>query len=184
MLTPEQVHPTKGKLLLEPVWPEDTEGGIIIPVQFRPRYSNLGIVRECNSSYSLKPGALVLLDDEGRLIERSYYDIFKVVLLDHQHSLEMLCDADVEPYFRETMDNYARSPSEYKHHRITLKDVNTDEVVEFSPPDVVDFGFEDLAHPTYRLEYIPTAMIELLDEGKSKLFYIIDERRILSTLEW
>jgi len=184
MLTPEQVHPTKGKLLAEAVWPEKTDGGIIVPTEFQPRYSNTAVVRKCNSSYHLDPGTLLLLDDEGTLIERSYYDVFKVVLRDHQHSLEMLCDSDVEPLFRETMAKYDAEPSAYRHYRITLKDVNTDEVVEFSPPDVVDFGYEDLAHPTYRLEYMPTAMLNLWDGDKYKLFYIIDERRILAAVRW
>jgi len=127
-------------------------------------------------------GDWVILEDEGKNVERSYYDVFRVDLRDLKEELSILIPIEYEPHFKQVMEWFYRSPSEYRHYWITVRDAATDEVLKFQPPDVLDFSFDIAPNPTYKLEYIPTVMLSLWTGEKFELFFIVDDRRILGVL--
>ena len=171
-----------GLVLLAATRTSQSKGGIWTERQFELRYPDLGLVWESNSREDILRGDLVIIENESKFIPRSYYDVFRVVLRDVVQDVVMTVDMDQEPMFLEFMRRYEASPSVWKHRWVELKDVTTDEVIKFNPPDVVEWGIEEAANPTYTLEYIPTIMIDLWTGEKFELFYIIDERKIIARI--
>lgn len=183
MIEADNVIPLRGRVLIRAVKARRTESGLYLPTTNTNRYPTIGIVHRTSplSKYDIPEGDLALISNEGQYVDRSYYDVFKVRLRDSIQSLIMTVDASVEPVFREQMEIFRANPAT-EDRQITLKDVETDEVVSFNCSDVEDFGYEQVAFPGgYYLEYIETYMIDLYWNGSSHLFYIIDERRILGT---
>ena len=171
-----------GLVLLQAKTYSQTSSGILIERDERIRYPDLGLVWASKSREDIKRGELVLIENEGLFVPRTYYDVFRVVLRDVKEDVLMTVDSDSEPQFTEMMRQYESNPSEWKHEWISLTDVTTDEVINFNPSDVVEFGFVDMANPTYTLEYIPTVMMDLWTGEKLELFYLIDEKKIMAIL--
>ena len=182
MLTPNQLIMMPGLVLLEAKESSQTSSGILIEKDERLRYPDVGLVWLSSAKEDIRRGDLVLIENEGMFIPRTYYDVFKVVLRDVKEDVLMTVDSDAEPHFSEMMRKYEASPSEWKHMWIELTDVTTDEKINFNPSDVVEFGFVDMANPTYTLEYIPTVMMDLWTGERSELFYLIDEKKIMAIL--
>lgn len=154
-----------------------------VPVEHQKRYPSLGRVHSHykDALHELVPGEFVVLEDEGIHIDRTYYDVFQIVLDDLGKQLILTVDNDIEPLFRETIERYRSSPTSENRH-ISVKDVGTDEWWSFLCSDVLSYGYETLAHPTYDLESVPTFMIELMHGKKMKLFYIVHISKIMTKL--
>lgn len=180
MLSPDNIFPLKGLALLQAITAEQTKSGLYIPIEGELRYPTSAIV--IRGGPDLIPGHLAILEDEGRKVDRSYYDVFKVWVGDFKENVEIIAQVEAEPIFSATVKSYRANPSS-ENKWITLKDVLTDEVIRFQCSDVKDWSFDDAAHPTYRLEYVHTQMLDLWTGEKFELFYIIDERNILATVE-
>lgn len=191
MITSKDFKPHGRRVLLETVEEELLKGPegfltLIAPVEFSSRYPPTGWVVQIGDGVTedLKPDDFVVLEDEGREVDRTYYDIFHIKLRDNDGTVfDIKVDNDVEPVFREQMDAYWANPSD-DDRVIAVQDVETGEGYRFNASDVLDFGYVDLAHPTYRLEYIPTHIINLWDEEdkKFRMHYLVDERKILAVI--
>lgn len=149
------------------------------------RYPELGWVVEANIlSPEIERNDLVLLQSHTRYTNRTYYDVFSITLGDYKEKITILVDSVVETAFRTNIEAYRVNPST-DDRNICVQDVNTQEWITFAASDVLDWGFVDVAHPAYWLEYIPTYMIHLSQgEGKPLLLhYIVDRRNILAILK-
>ena len=149
------------------------------------RYPELGWVVESNIlSPDIKKNDLVLLQSHTKYTNRTYYDVFSITLGDYKEKITILVDSVVETAFRTNVEAYRVNPST-DDRNICVQDVNTQEWITFAASDVLDWGFVDVAHPAYWLEYIPTYMIHLSQgEGKPLLLhYIVDRRNILAILK-
>lgn len=178
-LRPDQVHPTRGRVLLEAIH-EVTSELLFLP--YDDRYSSIGWVVESGPGVDLLVNDLVVIRDEGhRTDEHSYYDAFTISLSDHKETVKIVVESDREIVFKEKMDAYHRSPS--NDFMISVMDVE-EQGWTFNASDVREWGFEEFAHPTWKMEYLPTYMIELsMGEGEPyKLHYIIDESNILAVI--
>jgi len=180
MISPDNIHPLKGIALLKAVDAAQMESGLWVPVLGELRYPTSAIV--VKGSPSLTPGHLAILEDDGAQVERSYYDVFKVRVRDFKEFLEIMAPIESEPIFVEAVRQYRANPSS-ENKWLALKDVVSDEIIKFQCSDVEDWSFDDAAYPTYRLEYVPTQMLDLWTGEKFELFYLIDERNILATME-
>lgn len=182
-LGPEQIHPTAGRVLLETA--EAESSNLIWLPGVESRYPNMGFVVEAGRSlrgYNLQVNDLVLIKDEGHHTdEHTYYDAFAITLRDHKEMVKIIVESDKEVRFKEKIDSYRASPS--NDFMISVMDVEN-QGWTFNASDVQDWGFEEFAHPAWRMEYMPTFMIDLnMGPGKPyKLHYIIDEKQILSVL--
>lgn len=189
----DSIHPTQGRILLESIYEEtifgpDGKVEFEIPPEYQYRYPNTGwYVRGGPSSLGLQRDDLVVLEDEGRDVDRSYYDVFRLILEDRTdgEKYNLIISADAYLPFREIMAKFYANPSTEKHRRISLKDVEGTPWT-FEAQDVLDFDIDELAHPTYTLEYIPTKMLYLwVSDSRQKLHYLVDYRRVLLVLkEW
>jgi hypothetical protein len=178
-LRPDEVHPTRGRVLLEAI-PEMDSEHIILP-SF-DRYSSIGWVVEAGPGVDLIPNDLVIIRDEGHNTDQhTYYDAFTITLTDHKETVKLVVESDRELVFKEKMDRYTASPS--MDFMISVMDVE-DQGWTFNASDVREWGFEEFAHPTWKMEYLPTYMIELnMGEGNPyRLHYIIDESNILGVV--
>lgn len=178
-LRPDEVHPTRGRVLLEAIPEMDSE--IIILPTFN-RYSSIGWVVEAGPGVDLAINDLVIIRDEGHNTERhTYYDVFTITLTDHKETVKIVVDCDREIIFQEKMHKYNLSPS--KDFMISVMDVE-DQGWTFNASDVREWGFEEFAHPTWKMEYLPTYMIDLnMGEGEPyRLHYIIDHTNILGVV--
>lgn len=182
MLDASKINPRPGMVLAEPVFPEVTEGGIIIPVEFRPRYSPVARVEKANTKEDIRPGDLVVIEDEGMEVPLTYRSAFLVLLRDEKEKTQAMLPVEVEPLFVEMMRKFESNPTEFKDYWIRTRDYITDEPISFQLKDVLSWSLTQIPNPTYRLEYIPTAMLDVFHNGIPKLFYLLDERRILLTL--
>jgi hypothetical protein len=182
-LSPGQIFPTKGRVLLEAVRPERRFGpeGEALFLPEVGRYPTVGRVYRGGEEEGLKVGDLVVLQDEGQEMPHTYYDVFKIVVGDFQGQTEIIADNEIEPLFRERVEAFRANPST-EDKRLSVKDVATGEQWSFLCSDVLTYGYEDLTTPTYRLEYIPTFMIDLYHEGKFRLFYIAHLSNILMVI--
>lgn len=179
-----------GRVLLEAVYPtEQTESGLYLGNSLHDnRYPSLGFVVALHDNvsrpHSLAKDDLVLIRDEGRNTDTStYYDVFSLTLRDHKERLKILVDSVVEPVVREHLAAHRRSPATYNRD-ICVQDVQDDQWYTFKCSDIEDLGFEELAHPTWKMEYLPTYMLNL-NNGPGTPFllhYIIDERNIIAIL--
>lgn len=183
-LSPSQIHPRPGRILLETVQPL-TSNLIWLP-NVESRYPNMGFVVEAGQSkkgFNLQVNDLILLKDEGHHTDTAtYYDVFAINLHDFKEEVKIIVESDREPAFRERMNAFNASPS--NDFMISVKDVE-EQGWTFNASDVEDWGFEELAHKTWRAEYIPTFMIDL-DMGVGNpyhLHYIVDERNILAIIQ-
>ena len=178
-LRPDQVHPTRGRVLLEAIQ-EVTSELLILP--YDDRYSSLGWVVESGLDVSLLVNDLVIIRDEGHNTDQhSYYDAFTITLSDHKETVKIVVESDREIRFKEKMDKFTASPSE--DFMISVMDVES-QGWTFNASDVRDWGFEEFAHPTWKMEYLPTYMIDLnMGEGEPyRLHYIINEANILGVI--
>jgi len=178
-LRPDQVHPTRGRVLLEAIQ-EVTSALLYLP--YDDRYTSIGWVVEAGLGISLAVNDLVVIKDEGHNTDQhTYYDAFTITLSDHKETVKIVVESDKEIPFKERMDAYRASPS--NDFMISVADVE-EQGWTFNASDVQDWGFEEFAHPTWKMEYIPTYMIELnMGEGEPyKLHYIIDESNILAVI--
>lgn len=178
-LHPDQVHPTRGRVLLEAI-PEMASDLIILP-SF-DRYSSVAWVVEAGPGVDLAINDLVIIRDEGHNTEEhSYYDAFTITLSDHKETVKIVVESDREQVFKERMARYTASPS--NDFMISVMDVE-DQGWTFNASDVREWGFEEFAHPTWKMEYLPTYMIELnMGEGNPyRLHYIINESNILGVV--
>jgi len=184
LLTAAEVHPRPGLVLLEAVQP--TTSSLLFLPGVETRYPNMGFVVEAGPSLtdnSFAVNDLLLLKDEGRNTDfHTYYDAFAITLHDYKERVKIIVESDREPKFREVIAQYNASPS--NDFPISVEDVEN-QGWTFNASDVEDFGFEEFAHPAWRMEYIPTYMIELnMGPGLPyKLHYIVDERKILGIVE-
>jgi len=181
-LHPNQIHPTRGRVLLEAIQ-EVTSELLILP--YDDRYTSVGWVVEAGESpkgYKLQVNDLVVIRDEGHNTDQhTYYDVFTITLSDHKETVKIVVESDREIRFKEKMDQFTASPS--NDFMISVMDVEN-QGWTFNASDVQDWGFEEFAHPTWKMEYLPTYMIDLnMGEGESyKLHYIIDESNILAVI--
>jgi len=180
-----EVHPTKGRVLLEAAWPEQRGFIIIDPTILRGiRYPDLGWVVETNCREALRKNDLVLIRSHTNYTERSYYDVFSVTIGDYKERLTILVDSEVEAVFKSQVEIYRANPSTHDRN-VSVQDVESNEWYTFLTSDVIDFGFVELAHPAYSLEYIPTYMINL-SQGVGEpllLHYIIDYKNIIAIIK-
>ena len=178
-LCPSQIHPTRGRVLLEAIQ-EATSELLILP--YDDRYSSIGWVVEVGPDVSLRVNDLVVIRDEGHNTDQhTYYDVFAITLSDHKETVKIVVESDREIRFKEKMDAFTASPSE--DFMISVMDVES-QGWTFNASDVQDWGFEEFAHPTWKMEYLPTYMIDLnMGEGEPyKLHYIINEANILAVI--
>lgn len=193
MLHRDQIHPIGGRILLEAIFEETTfgpEGDVefAVPPDYQNRYPNAGwYIRGGPSDFEVEPDNIVILKDEGEKVNRSYYDVFRLILEDDNSGERFNLVIDIEALvpFEEAMNAFYANPSEEKDIRVCVRDVEGTPWT-FEKRDVLDFGVDHLAHPTYTLEYVPTKMLELaVSETQIRLHYLVDPRRaILILKDW
>jgi len=183
---PDSITPAPGKVLLEAVFSPEKGKLLYYDPRSIVRYPNLGFVVKVGKTKetSLAPNQLVLLQDEGRNTDQhSYYNVFAVDIRDHKEKIKVLVDIEVEERFRQAVKRYRANPSTDDSF-INIKDHITEDWIGFNASDVEDFGFEEIAHPNWRMEYIPTYMIHLSRGPETPLIlhYIVDESKIMAIL--
>lgn len=186
----DDVYPVGGRILLEAVFEESTVDSFgrewAIPFEYQNRYPNAGwYVRGAPSHWNVERDDLLILDDEGSEVDRTYYDVFRLILEDERDGerYNLIINIDGLQAFEEIMKAYYKEPSVHKTRQISVKDVEGT-AWTFECQDVLDYGVDELAHPTYELEYIPTKMIELwISETEKRLHYLVDPKRILLILK-
>jgi len=180
------LKPLGRDVLAEAIYgPETTEGGLWIPPEARDRYPNLGLVMALGpeTKEDILPGDLAIFNTETTDITHTYMDYFAVHLRDGEEILTIYCSIDVEPIFSEQMRIFRENPST-EDRKITLKNIEDGLGYQFLASDVLDWTIAPLPiSGDYRLEYINTRMLYLLDEeDQIRRYYLIDEREILAIL--
>lgn len=177
-LGPESVHPLKGRVLMEALFPAESEGGLILSNEFERRYSSLGRVVE---GEGIEPGTLAILHDDTETYDGSYYDVLCLTLNDEGKEFPLVIDAETEPHLRERWEQFRRNPSTH-NKKLTAYDIEKSEHYTFLCSDIISLGPQYKAHKSWEVEYIPTFMIYLWSEGKFRLYYIAHVDSILALL--
>ena len=185
--TAEDIHPTRDRVLLEAAISERTASGLIVDPALlgNIRYPELGWVVESNTNkVKIAKNDLVLLKSHSSYADRTYYDVFSITLGDYKEKVTILVDSVIEPTFKQNIEAFRVNPST-DDRNFSVQDVESGEWYTFAASDVLDWGYVDLATPSYWLEYVPTYMI-WLSQGVGLpllLHYIIDYRNILAILK-
>jgi hypothetical protein len=184
-LSPDQVFPTRGRVLLEAIAADRifTATGETIYLPDQGRYLPTARIVRGGEKEGLRRGDMAILIDEGREVSRSYFEVFKLILDDDGKHLEIIAKNEVEPVLKEYLEKYRKNPSTHDY-QLSVECQQTGEWWSFLCSDVIIHTWDELAHPTYKLEYIPTYMIELFnpERRKFKLHYIAPISSILATL--
>lgn len=161
-------------------------GSLHVPIEAAEVYPTSGWVvafgPKCKEQISV--GDFVLIEEEGIVLPRSYYDVFEVILRLPDESLEAIWpEVEVEPVVREQVSEFRRGAG--PDSMMAMKDTKTGESISFNCSDVVDWQMGDMANPSYDLTYIPVHMYIFQNEdNEPALFYITKVRKILSTVEY
>jgi hypothetical protein len=184
-LTADRLQPPAGKVVLEALYADtyDPLGKILVPEQFQRRYPHLARVIAGGHEEGLQPGDMVILEDEGYDGDRTYYDVFKLILSDGNMDLTIVVDNELEPALREKVTLYRRHRTSHDV-KISVQDVNDDQWWTFNCSDVKDWTWDFQSNTPQRLEYIPAYMIEVMDpnSGRFKMIYIADLKIIMAKL--
>jgi hypothetical protein len=167
-------------VLLEAIEEETSAGGIIIPIEARERFPQLGFVIGVGTKCveRIYPGAFAIIPNEGTEIGNSFYPTCVLDLKDWP--TRETFDAETWPIFREGIESYRRSGNDKKFSGKTLEG----DVLHFLASDVLDYGIEDLTNKGLKLDHVPGVRFFIEKDGFSRLFYFIREDEILATLEW
>lgn len=147
-------------------------------------YPTTGWVLSVGSGVTeLKSGDFVLIEAENHHIERTYYDLFEIVLRHEDGLVETIwVDVETEPVIREQWLAFRRGGLD---STISVVDKKVGGSISFNCSNILDMQIGDMANPQYDLSYVPVFMVEMTNEDmEPALYYFTEPERILAIVEY
>lgn len=170
------LHPLAGHVILEPAYdPEETEGGIAVPLDAQQRYPQIGWAI-ASAAEDIRVGDLCLINVESSDVAHTYSRVFALHLKDWGTEL---CEPSVEPAVRDAVESYRRNPST-ADNRIRLETLKGEHLA-FLCSDVLSYEWTDQSQPGFGLLYPLNVRMWHTPEGK--LYYFVHEKYVLGIIE-
>lgn len=180
-----RIDPLHDLVLIEANAQETMIGSLYVPIEAIETYPTSGWIYAIgpDAVENLRIGDFVLVEEEGLALSHTYYDVFEILLRHDNGELESIwAEIEVEPVVREQVTKYRRGGEDTFLKTIDKKNGGS---IGFNCSNVMSWQFGEIANPSYNLTYLPTVMFIALNEDEiPALFYLLSERKILTTVEY
>lgn len=171
----DSLRPISGHVVLEPAYdPDETPGGIVVPLDARQRYPQIGWCI-ATASNAIKLGDLCLINVESSDIARLYRKVLALHLLEWGTEL---FEPDVEPAIREAVDAYRANPSTH-NNRIRAETLKGEHLA-FLCSDVLSLEWTETDQPGFSLLY---PLFIRMATVAGQLYYFVHEDHIMGVIE-
>jgi hypothetical protein len=176
----DKIKPIANWVFLEVIEEDITPGGIIIPIEYRDRFPQSGVIiaQSKGCKEDLRRGDTAILVNEGLRTDNAYWAVCSLTLKDWPQIEH--CDIEVWPVIKEQVEIYRSNPSTHDRS-IHVKTIDSTSL-SFLASDVLDYEVADLTDSGLRLEYVNAVIIHLTEGGLSRRYYFVRESDILATV--